>query len=146
MRIWILYGYIAFLFLATCTENVSVLLSQQVIRFRFNGSPSVKEFFYNDFDLQDSTYVNQKLGHILSFFILSLIVYWIWRSVLVNLLVSLAVALSTEVSQLFFSRSGRLLDVGYDMSGALLFLLFLGSYRGIDYGIKKKHLFTLNRR
>lgn len=43
-------------------------------------------------------------------------------------MVSLAAALSSEVAQLYFSRSGRLLDVGYDIAGMLLFIFLLLIY------------------
>lgn len=46
-------------------------------------------------------------------------------------MVSLAAALSTEVAQLYFSRSVRLLDVGFDLAGILLFVVLLLIYRFI---------------
>ncbi|WP_226670504.1 VanZ family protein [Metabacillus litoralis] len=146
MRVWIFCCYLAFIFIATCTESLSLLLSKRIVTFHFNGDPSVLEFFQNDFTLQDSTYISQKIGHIIIFFFLGVLVYWVWRSVFLSLIISLAVALSTEVAQLFFSRSGRLLDVGYDMSGVFLFLVLVGCYQMVEFVFNKKNGNSVNRR
>ncbi|TXC78500.1 VanZ family protein [Metabacillus litoralis] len=146
MRICFFWSYIAFLFIATCTENLSLFLAEQDLIFHFNGNPPVREFLNNDFDLQDPTYVSQKLGHIVSFFILGVLAYSVWRSVFVVAIISLAVALSTEVAQLFFSRSGRLLDVGYDMAGASLFVVFVLGYRFVELVFKKMQIVFVDRR
>lgn len=82
-------------------------------------------------NVSDPTYLSQKLGHVLSFFLLAFIGYWAWKSLGLVMMVSLAAALSTEVAQLYFSRSGRLLDVGFDLAGMLLFIVLFLIYRFI---------------
>lgn len=82
-------------------------------------------------NVSDPTYLSQKLGHVLFFFFLAYLGYWAWRSLGLVMMVSLAAALSTEVAQLYFSRSGRLLDVGFDLAGMLLFISLLFFYRFI---------------
>lgn len=72
--------------------------------------------------------MTQKLGHVMSFFFLGAITYWKWPSRLVVILVGLGAGFTTEILQLYFSRSGRLLDVGYDVCGSLIFLGALIGY------------------
>ena len=121
--------YLFCLFVFTCTESLSLLLSDYEIVFRFNPVPDGLSFFHNDLvNVSDPTYLSQKLGHFLSFFFLAYLVYWAWKSVGLVMMVSLATALSTEVAQLHFSRSGRLLDVGFDLAGMLMFLVLYSIY------------------
>lgn len=121
--------YLFCLIVFTCTESLSLLLTDYEITFRFNPFPEAMSFFNNDLIyVSDPTYISQKLGHIISFAFLAYLVYWAWKSLGLVVMVSLASALSTEVAQLYFSRSGRLLDVGYDLAGMLLFIVLLFFY------------------
>ncbi|MBM7606278.1 VanZ family protein [Metabacillus crassostreae] len=144
MKVWIFWVFLSFLFLATCTESLSLLILQQKVTFNFTINPPVWDFFRNDLTLEDPTYVIQKIGHIFSFFIFGVLIYWVWRSIQVVLSISFTVALSTEVAQLFFSRSGRLLDVIYDLSGIFLFLLFFECFHVIKILLRSNQ--TVNRR
>ena len=122
--------YLFCLFVFTCTESLSLLLSDYEVTFRFNPFPDGLSFFHNDLiNASDPTYISQKLGHFLFFLLLAYLVYWAWKSVGLVVMVSVAAALSTEVAQLYFSRSGRLLDVGFDLAGMLLFLVLFILYR-----------------
>jgi len=124
--------YLIGLIVFTCTESLSLLLTEYEISFRFNPYPDGNSFFHNNLmNVSDPTYLSQKLGHVLSFFLLAFIGYWAWKSLGLVMMVSLAAALSTEVAQLYFSRSGRLLDVGFDLAGMLLFVVLLLIYRFI---------------
>lgn len=121
--------YLFVLFLFTCMENLNLFLTDYQITFRFNPFPDASSFFHNDLIyVSEPTYLSQKLGHILTFFFLACLVYWAWKSLRLVVMVSLASALSTEVAQLYFSRIGRLLDVGYDLAGMLLFIVLLFFY------------------
>lgn len=130
MRSIIVGFYLFCLILVTCTESLSLLLTDYEISFQFNPSPDARSFFHNDLiNVSDPTYIIQKSGHFLFFFFLAYLVYWAWKSLGLVIMVSLAAALSTEVAQLYFSRSGRLLDVGYDLAGTLLFFVLIFFYR-----------------
>lgn len=76
--------------------------------------------FLQLFELPNSlsqSYIIQKLGHIICFFMLALSV----RTISIKTLTWLILfAFCTEILQLFTGRSGRLLDVGYDIVGILL--------------------------
>jgi len=123
-----LIGLIVF----TCTESLSLLLTDYEVSFRFNPHPDGSSFFQNDLmNVSDPNYLSQKLGHVLFFFLLAYLGYWAWKSLGLVMMVSLAAALSTEVAQLYFTRSGRLLDVGLDLAGMLLFITLLFFYRFI---------------
>ncbi|WP_187118923.1 VanZ family protein [Bacillus marasmi] len=67
-------------------------------------------------------YIIQKLGHIVCFFMLALAVR---TSSMKARLILILFAFSTELLQLFTGRSGRLLDVGYDVIGIYLGLLLV---------------------
>lgn len=67
-------------------------------------------------------YILQKLGHIVCFFILASMMRTSTYKVRFGLILF---ALTTEMLQLFTGRSGRLLDVGYDIIGIYLGLMFV---------------------
>ena len=132
MRSTIVGIYLIGLIVFTCTESLSLLLTDYEISFRFNPHPDGSSFFQNDLmNVSDPTYLSQKLGHVLFFFLLAYLGYWAWKSLGLVMMVSLAAALSTEVAQLYFTRSGRLLDVGFDLVGMLLFIVLFLIYRFI---------------
>lgn len=121
--------YLVCLFIFTCTESLSWLLTDYQISFRFNPHPDGNSFFHNDLmNGVNPTYLTQKLGHVLFFSLLAYLVYWAWKSLGLVVMISTAAALSTEVAQLYFSRSGRLLDVGFDLVGMLLFFIIFFLY------------------
>ncbi|WP_216775210.1 VanZ family protein [Metabacillus halosaccharovorans] len=132
MRSIIVGIYLFCLIVFTCTESLSLLFTDYEISFRFNPHPDGSSFFHNDLlNVSDPTYLSQKLGHVLFFSLLAFLGYWAWKSLGLVVMVSLAAALSTEVAQLYFSRSGRLLDVGFDLAGMLLFIVLVFFYRFI---------------
>ncbi|MGX6443690.1 VanZ family protein [Neobacillus sp. K501] len=78
----------------------------------------------------------QKLGHIVAFFILTVLLVKCIYSKSLALLLSISYAALTEVLQLFFTRDGRIFDIGFDGIGILL-----GLSLGILFSIHpKKHL------
>ncbi len=130
MRAFIVGFYLIGLFVFTCTYSLTQLLSDWVLTFHFNPYPDVSSFFHNDLVYaKDPTYVMQKVGHFIYFFLLAVLVFWAWKRLGLVLLISFAAALSTEVAQLYFSRSGRFLDVGYDLAGMMLFFSLYGCYQ-----------------
>jgi VanZ family protein len=75
------------------------------------------EFYSNSFN--DPSYIFQKAGHGAAFFILAAVVYWALQNVSAAFIASMVFAFFTEVMQLHFSRTGCLVDVGYDTMGIL---------------------------
>ncbi|MGM0877172.1 MAG: VanZ family protein [Bacillota bacterium] len=122
------------IFVFTCTESLFSLFTEQKVRFQFNRQPTLSDFFINDLtSFSDITYLIQKLGHFICFFFLAILLYWAWQRWLLVVLISFGLAFLTEVAQLFFSRSGRLLDVLYDVAGLMLFFVLYLCYRLVEW-------------
>ncbi|WP_269748935.1 VanZ family protein [Metabacillus litoralis] len=126
--------YIGILLMFICTESLFLFITEQELHFQFTRHPNLADFFLNDLrSLYDITYVIQKLGHFICFFFLAMLLYWALQRWLLVVLISVGFAFLTEVAQLFFSRSGRLLDVGYDVAGLILFILLYMCYRFVEW-------------
>jgi VanZ family protein len=122
------------LFVFTCTESLFSLFTEQEVRFQFNRQPNLSDFFINDLvSFNDITYLIQKLGHFICFFFLAVLLYWAWQRWLLVVLISFGLAFLTEVAQLFFSRSGRLLDVLFDVAGLMLFFVLYLCFRLVEW-------------
>jgi VanZ family protein len=118
------------LFLFTCTESMEQFIHQGAIVFSWSNHPNVHEFLYPLPSIPDATFISRKVGHALSFFILSLLCYSVFLSKKKMLVSSLLYAVLTEVLQLFFQRGGRLFDIGFDGVGitmALMAVIVLGN-------------------
>jgi VanZ family protein len=115
------------LFLFTCTESMEQLLQQGVISFTWSKHPKMTEFWYPLPTTLDATFISRKLGHALSFFILSILVFLLLLSKKKMLAISLLYAVTTEVLQLFFHRGGRLFDIGFDGMGVVVALIIVAS-------------------
>ncbi|MCQ6558844.1 VanZ family protein [Paenibacillus mendelii] len=113
-------GWGIILFICTCTVDFQELIDHLSIRFVLDRNPDWNGLFMiNDMDLQDPTYVIQKIGHFFGFFVLSLIVTnrGQWKN---GIYVSMGYAALTELLQLFFHRDGRIVDIFIDSAGILL--------------------------
>lgn len=134
LKVFVVFIYIGMLIIFTCTESLFLLITEQKLHFHFNRHPNLADFFMNDLgSLNDITYVIQKLGHFIFFFFLAMLLYWALRRWILVILISFGLAFLTEVAQLYFSRSGRLLDVLYDMAGLMVFVVFVFGYRFIEW-------------
>ncbi|WP_281863340.1 VanZ family protein [Planomicrobium okeanokoites] len=103
------------------TSNAEAFLYNQILHYELDLSPNYMDLFrLNDVALTDNFYLIQKLGHLFSFGILYILFYnWLhihskafWYCI--------AVAISSEIIQLFFGRNGRLFDIGVDFIGIFL--------------------------
>lgn len=113
--------------LGACVSNFLGLVHTQTVHFRWIDQPQFAQLFFLPKSI-DYSYIIQKCGHIMAFFILAAISplrplkTLLWGSVF---------AFATEVLQIFVGRSGRFLDVGYDIAGlilgAIMFLTFFQS-------------------
>jgi len=110
----------AVLFVCTCTVSFKLLLTNLFVHFLFNPHPNWSDLLIvSDFGIHSSSYLLQKVGHFLGFFILSILLtdggkkrsglYW-----------CMGYALATEILQLHFYRDGRLYDVVIDSAGIWL--------------------------
>jgi VanZ family protein len=115
--------YFIVIFIFTCTENITMLYREKIPRFKWNSDPDFSAFFnFTYYSFTSPTYIFQKTGHAVAFFLLTLIVFVVITRVGMSLLLSFSFALFTEIAQLFFHRTGCLLDVGYDMAGVFGFV------------------------
>jgi VanZ family protein len=117
------------LFLFTCTESLEQFIQQGAVAFSWSSQPNVHEFLYPLPSVPDATFISRKVGHAFSFFILSILCFFVFLSKKKMLVISLLYAVLTEVLQLFFRRGGRLFDIGFDGAGiavALMVVTFLG--------------------
>lgn len=118
------------IFLLTCVSNFRELTNSREIEFTFQGSPDLSMFFSKIPVLTDG-FVIQKMGHILAFLFLAIIVYSCFQSYYITFCVCVFYGFITEFLQLYFSRGGRLFDVGIDAVGVLI---------GIFYTVIVMHL------
>ncbi|WP_203332265.1 VanZ family protein [Planococcus beigongshangi] len=107
--------------LATSNYNFQALLFAQDIKFNILLFPDFSDLFImSDIHLDSKTYVFQKIGHAISFGVLFLLLSWNIADSRKAIIICSLFALSTEILQLFFERSGRLSDVLIDISGIYL--------------------------
>ncbi|WP_061810414.1 VanZ family protein [Rossellomorea vietnamensis] len=106
------------IFLLTCTENVHELVFYQQLHFQFNPHPDFNPFLnFTGYPFGSPTYFTQKIGHGMCFFLFSLLLSRVANKILIVIPISIGYALITEIAQVYFSRTGCLLDVFYDSVG-----------------------------
>jgi VanZ family protein len=114
---FILWG--STILLLTCASNISGLSHGGTIQFRWVNNPDYLQLLQMPQHMSQG-YIIQKSGHILSFFILALFApYAPYKTSLWLFLF----ACITEILQLYFGRSGRFIDMGYDTLGIFLGML-----------------------
>jgi VanZ family protein len=124
LRLLVVLLYCSNLFILTCIESLSGLFEEGTISFQWVPNPEYMTFFdFHSYSFNEPSYIFQKVGHGAAFFILAAVVYWAVRNVAAAFITSVTFAFSTEIMQLHFSRTGCLLDVGYDTVGILCGLL-----------------------
>ena len=118
---FLLVVWAVIILIAGCTSDAHAFLFEQVVAFNVEMAPNFRDLLItNDIHITNEFYVIQKIGHISAFGVLFFFMLnWIKR-VKITLLLCATFAFMTEVLQLFFSRNGRLYDVGIDMVGILL--------------------------
>lgn len=104
----------------TCASNFSGVLQGDAIEFQIIQHPKLGQLSLLPHVITEG-YIIQKSGHVLSFYLLALIVPFTPYKTRFYLILF---ALLTELLQLYFGRSGRFIDVGYDTIGIFVGLLF----------------------
>ncbi|MGM0897063.1 MAG: VanZ family protein [Bacillota bacterium] len=103
---------------ATNNYNFQALLFARDIDFNIRLFPDLSDLFItSDIHLDSKTYVFQKTGHALSFGILFLLLNNAIKDHRLAIVLCSLFAFFTEFLQLFFERSGRLVDVVIDIAG-----------------------------
>lgn len=122
MRIFLILFWMLSIFVFTCTANFTELLASGAVRFQWDVHPQLSELLEPMPDQIDGAFLIQKIGHLSAFFILALLLQTKVRSKFAVFLFSVCYAIMTELLQLYFTRDGRLFDIGIDSAGILLSL------------------------
>ncbi|MGE6754551.1 VanZ family protein [Rossellomorea sp. NPDC071047] len=125
MRLLLAFIYSIFVIIMTCTQNITKLAVEGP-SFQWNPEPDFLRFFdFHSYPFHSQTYLFQKSGHVIAFYFLAFMIHFTIRKGSIGFILSVAFALFTEIAQLYFSRTGCLLDVGYDVLGiSLYFILY----------------------
>jgi VanZ family protein len=120
-------GWLTYLFIALFTEDLHAFLYNHEINFLFNPHPNLTDLFADSFH-DTPFYYLAKSGHIFMFAVLVLLLYSNCRRLGVTILVGIVLAIGSEVLQLFFNRTGRVLDMFIDGIGIMLGVVLLVVY------------------
>ncbi|MFC7395554.1 VanZ family protein [Scopulibacillus cellulosilyticus] len=130
MRLLVVIAWALVLFILTCTENLDKLLLDHIVQFHFVTHPNFAELLIvNGDDFTNAHYLIQKIGHFTGFSILALLLFELLGNRTKVFVISALYAVLTELLQLYFSRDGRLLDMGIDTLGIAMFLIVQGLAR-----------------
>jgi VanZ family protein len=129
MRSFLILVWCAVILLFTCTASFHDLVQYGIVRFQWSGEPEFAMFFSPLPDGLSSGIIIQKVGHVITFHLLTLLLLLKLRSRITILLLAASFASLTEILQLYFTRSGRLVDVGLDLIGILIALGLASLFR-----------------
>ena len=120
-KIFLVIFWAAGILVVMTTSNAEAFLYNQILHYELDLSQNFIDLFrLNDVALTDNFYLIQKLGHLLSFGILYMLLYNWLHTHSKALWYCIAFAISSEIIQLFFERNGRIFDMGVDFIGILL--------------------------
>lgn len=106
----------------TCTVSFHDLIYIGVVQFQWDFNPPYLEFFSPFPSDVSMALLLQKLGHILAFQFLTILLLMKYRSRFLSLILASSFAALTEFLQLYFNRGGRVFDIGIDLIGILITL------------------------
>jgi VanZ family protein len=134
MRVIIALLFSVLIFILTCTENVHEFILHQQLHFQWNQDPDFRTFFnLTDYPFDTPIYQSQKIGHGMFFFIFSFLLNRVTTNVYYVISIAIPYAFMTEIAQLFFARTGCLLDVLYDSIGVLSYCFITFILSKSDY-------------
>ena len=130
----------AFIFVATCTSDPHAFLFQHVVSFKIDSSPVFADLLIiGDIPLQAALFDSKDSARSSA---LGLLLYsaasWDLTTCKIAFVISGLYAFTTEVLQLYFNRSGRLVDVGIDLVGIYLAYLLCKAFSK-DIILNKAH-------
>jgi VanZ family protein len=129
MRSLFIFIWCTTILIFTCTSSFDDLIQSGVLRFRWEGHPTFSDFLSPlPYDLSKG-FLLQKLGHIIVFQVLTILLLMKFRSQMMILTMAASFAALTEILQLYFNRGGRAFDIGFDLIGILLALAIVSFFR-----------------
>ncbi|MFZ7942062.1 MULTISPECIES: VanZ family protein [Bacillaceae] len=114
----LVWGVVIFIF--TCTASFHSLIEFGVIGFEWDSRPHFAELLFPLPAALSGHFLLQKLGHLTAFFIFTFLLHTKFQSRMLALIIATSYAALTEFLQLYFTRDGRLFDIGIDGIGVLL--------------------------
>jgi VanZ family protein len=129
MRSFLILVWCAVILLFTCTASFHDLVQYGVVKFQWSGQPQFAMFLSPLPDGLSRGIFIQKVGHVITFHLLTLLLLLKFRSKINILLLAASFASLTEILQLYFTRSGRLVDIGLDLIGIFIALGLAGFFR-----------------
>ncbi|SIS42561.1 VanZ family protein [Salimicrobium flavidum] len=121
MKKLILLGWLLLIFVGTCTENLDAFLFEGEVRFDFTSVPD-----WTDIGMlgpESHIRVRDVVGHYFMFSILTLLIYFVRRSLGSTLFIVSGFAVLTEIAQRFFARGTELYDLIANFIGISVTLL-----------------------
>lgn len=106
----------------TCTSSFHDLIQLGVLRFRWDSQPTFSDFLSPLPYKLNKGFLLQKVGHIIVFQILTILLLMRFKSHLMILATAASYAALTEILQLYFNRGGRAFDIGFDLIGIIMAL------------------------
>jgi VanZ family protein len=131
MRGFLVFLWAGVIFVLTCTASFQGVVDSGVIQFRWEGDPLITDLFLPLPKTLSQDFLMQKFGHLAAFFLFTVLLLKSIHSKSLTLILAISYAVLTEVLQLFFTRDGRIFDIGFDAIGILLGLS-LGSLFAIN--------------
>ncbi|WP_042462698.1 VanZ family protein [Neobacillus dielmonensis] len=110
------------IFVLTCTASFSELLAYGEVQFHWESHPDLADLFTPMPEQVSNGFVKQKIGHSFAFFVFALLLQRKKQSKILIFVVATTYAMFTEILQLFFTRDGRLFDIGFDLAGIIMAL------------------------
>lgn len=107
------------------TDDLPSLLAGKDVGLSIQKKPDFSDLLiYHDIALYSKFYLIVKFGHFFFFFIFTIIMRYMYR-MRTAIVCSFILAVSSEILQLFTMRSGRSVDMIYDLTGALAGLILM---------------------
>jgi hypothetical protein len=129
MRSLFIFIWCTAILIFTCTSSFHDLIQLGVVKFRWDGQPTFSDFLSPlPYDLSKG-FLLQKLGHIIAFQVLTILLLMKFRTHMMTLAMVVSFAALTEFLQLYFNRGGRAFDIGFDLIGILLTLAVASLFR-----------------
>ncbi|MBM7570399.1 VanZ family protein [Aquibacillus albus] len=117
---FLLFLWILFIFIGTCTKDVHAFLDKGEVEFVFTLQPELGGFvlFYppHQFPVIDI------FGHFIMFYILTALLLTVMQNIRVVVLLAISYGLLTEFLQFYFGRDGDIYDFIVDIIGVISYV------------------------
>lgn len=134
MRVIFMCCWSAVMFAFLFTSDLIALLDHGALDIHITSHPDFAFFDIYEFHVD---VVIQKIGHLFMFAIWLLAIFIGVKRLKTAVWITVGLALVSELIQPYFTRDGRLLDVGFDSVGVLLMAFFIHVFLEVESGVGK---------